>query len=447
MGVLDAVGHALAVTGTMTWEITWSLILGFTLSAVVQALVRRESVIRLLGDDRPGTLALATGLGAASSSCSYAAVALARSLFRKGASFTAAMVFEIASTNLVIELGIILALLISWQFTVAEFAGGPVMIVLVAVAFRLFVRKQLIDAAREQAGKGLAGSMEGHAAMDMSISSGGSLWRRLASREGYTSVSHIFVMEWASVIRDVLGGLLIAGAIGAWVPDAFWRHLFLTGHPLAARLWGPVIGPVISLLSFVCSIGNVPLAAVLWNGGISFGGVVAFIFADLIIIPILLIYRKYYGTKMMLVILGIFYAAMVIAGYFIEFVFGAVGLVPAERAAKVSAQGISWNYTTILNIIFLVLAAALLVRFFGTGGLSMLEAMGGSPDDHDHRARGGIMPSSGTTCTRPVPHNSGTQLHRYGGLVTPRRKTRATLCPAASRNSARARDSIVIVPG
>jgi len=384
MRVLDAVGHALGVAGTMTWEITWSLILGFTLAAVIQALVRRETVIRLLGGDRPKTLALATGLGAASSSCSYAAVALARSLFRKGASFTAAMVFEIASTNLVIELGIILALLISWQFTLAEFIGGPIMIVLVAVAFRIFVRQRLIDAAREQSDKGLAGSMEGHAAMDMSITATGSFWRRLFSREGYTSVSHIFVMEWASVIRDIVVGLLIAGAVGAWVPDSFWRHLFLTGHPLAARLWGPVIGPVISLLSFVCSIGNVPLAGVLWNGGISFGGVTAFIFADLIIIPILIIYRKYYGTKMMLAILGIFYAAMVIAGYIIEFLFGALGLIPAERAAKVAEQGIQRNYTTILNIIFLLLAAGLLVRFFRSGGGPMLKMMGGSPEAQEH---------------------------------------------------------------
>src|SRR6202451_2346764 len=174
MRALDAIGHALAVAGSMTWQITWSLILGFTLSAVVQALVRRSTVVRLLGDDRPVTLARATGLGAASSSCSYAAVALARSLFRKGASFTAAMVFEIASTNLVIELGVIMALLIGWQFTLAEFVGGPVMIVLLAVAFRLFLRKRLIEAALAQADKGLAGSMEGHAAMDMSIHGDGS---------------------------------------------------------------------------------------------------------------------------------------------------------------------------------------------------------------------------------------------------------------------------------
>ena len=398
MRVLDALGHALSVAGSMTWQITWSLILGFTLSAVVQAVVRRSTVVRLLGSDRPAALARATGLGAASSSCSYAAVALARSLFRQGASFTAAMVFEIASTNLVIELGIILALLISWQFTLAEFIGGPIMIVLLAVAFRLFVRARLIDAAREQADKGLAGSMEGHAAMDMSIAGGGRFWRRLASREGYTSVSHIFVMEWAAVIRDVVIGLLIAGAVGAWVPDSFWQHLFLTGHPLAARLWGPIIGPVISVLSFVCSIGNVPLAAVLWNGGISFGGVISFIFADLIIIPILIIYRKYYGTRMMLVLLGTFYATMVLAGYAVEFLFTGLGLVPSERDAKVAEVAIQWNYTTVLNIIFLLLAAALLVRFFRTGGPAMLRMMGGRPEGHEphgHAAHAHGVPEAG----------------------------------------------------
>jgi hypothetical protein len=379
--VLQGLGHALSLAGSMTWEILWALILGFALAAVVQAVVRKSEVVKLMGDDRPRTLAIASGLGAASSSCSYAAVALARSLFRKGASFTAAMAFEIASTNLVVELGIILALLIAWQFTVAEFVGGPIMIVLLAVAFRLFLRKRLLDAAREQADRGLAGSMEGHAAMDMSIQASGPIWRRLRSPGASTAVSHIFVSEWAAVIRDIAIGLLIAGAIGAWVPDSFWRHFFLTSHPLAAKLWGPIIGPVVSMLSFVCSIGNVPLAGVLWNGGISFGGVVAFIFADLIILPILNIYRKYYGTRMMLFILGTFYATMVLAGYTIEFLFGALGLIPSGRHAKVVEASITLNYTSVLNIVFLALAAILVYRFIRTGGLAMLRMMGGGPED------------------------------------------------------------------
>ena len=383
MWIVEHLGQALKTSGLMTWQILWSLILGFTLSAVVQAVVRRETVSRLLGDSRPATLAKATGLGAASSSCSYAAVALARSLFRKGASFTSAIVFEIASTNLVIELGIILALLLGWQFALAEFVGGPLIIVMMALVFRLAVRGRLIEAAREQAEKGLAGSMEGHAAMDMSIEGDGSFARRLLSGKGLTSVSHIFVMEWAAVLRDIVIGLVVAGAVAAWVPDSFWQTLFLSDHQWLAQLWGPIVGPVIAVLSFVCSIGNVPLAAVLWNGGISFGGVISFMFADLIIVPILVIYRKYYGTKMMLVLLAAFYATMVIAGYLVEILFGGLGLVPDHGNAQVGTEGITWNYTTWLNLLSLALAAVLLIRFFSTGGGPMLAMMGGSPDESE----------------------------------------------------------------
>ncbi|HXY62937.1 MAG TPA: permease [Mycobacterium sp.] len=380
-----AVGHALALAGSMTWEILWALILGFALSAVVQAVVRRSTVVALLGDDRLRTLALAAGLGAASSSCSYAAVALARSLFRKGANFTAAMAFEIGSTNLVVELGIILALLMGWQFTAAEFVGGPLMILVLAVLFRLFVRSRLIEAARRQADRGLAGSMEGHAAMDMSIQREGSFLRRLLSRDGFTSVSHVFVMEWGAILRDLILGLLIAGAIAAWVPESFWQNFFFANHPVLSTVWGPIVGPFVAIVSFVCSIGNVPLAAVLWNGGISFGGVVAFIFADLLIIPILNIYRKYYGTAMMLTLLGTFYAAMVAAGYLVELIFGAASLIPSQRSATVMHAEITWNYTTWLNIVFAAVAGLLVLRFVATGGIPMLRMMGGSPDaEHEH---------------------------------------------------------------
>ena len=387
MGVVQAVGRALSMAAAMGWEILWPLVLGFFLSGVVQAVVRREQVTSYLADDSPRSLAWATGLGAASSSCSYAAVALARSLFRKGASLTAAMAFEIASTNLVLELGIILALLMGWQFTLAEFIGGPIMIIAVALGFRLWMRGRIVDAARDQAERGLAGSMEGHAAMDMSVQSEGTLRQRLFSPEGFTSVSHFYVMDWASVIRDIVIGLLIAGAFAAWVPTSWLQNFFLAGDPTAAKIWGPVIGPLVAVLSFVCSIGNVPLAAVLWNGGISFGGVISFIFADLIIIPIILIYRKYYGTGAALRITGIFYLAMVLAGYLIEILFGALNLVPTTRSATVIDAGFSWNYTTWLNLAFLTLTAILLTRFVRTGGLPMLQMMGGAPPNgqgHGH---------------------------------------------------------------
>lgn len=380
--LVHALLHALKLAGAMTWEILWALILGFILSAVVQAVVRRQAITKLLGNNKPKTIAIATGLGAASSSCSYAAVALAHSLWVKGADFTAAMAFEIASTNLVVELGIILALLIAWQFTLAEFIGGPLIIIFIALLFRLFLRKKLIDEAHFQSNKGLFGSMEGHAAMDMSIQRQGNFWQRLGSEAGFTAVSHIFVMEWAAILRDVIGGLLLAGAAGAWVPNSFWQRLFLTGHPLMSKVWGPLIGPLVSVASFVCSIGNVPLAGVLWNGGISFGGVVSFIFADLLIIPILIIYRKYYGTKMTILISSTFYLAMVLAGYVTEIIFSLLHLIPAERTAKITEATLSWNYTTVLNIAFMLVAGALVYRFVRTNGLPMLKMMSA---DHNER--------------------------------------------------------------
>ncbi len=388
---MSAIGHALQIAGSMTWEITWALILGFGLSAIVQALVPRQAVVRLLGGDRPRNLAVATGLGAASSSCSYAAVALARSLLRKGASFTAAMAFEIASTNLVVELGVILALLLGWQFTAAEFVGGPIMIVIMAVAFRVVLRDKLLRDARAQAGRGLAGSMEGHAAMDMSVRAEGSLPRRLLSGDGLTAVAHVFVMEWAAILRDLVIGLLIAGAIAAWVPESFWRTFFITGHPVGSALWGPLVGPLVAILSFVCSIGNVPLAAVLWKDGLSFGGVTAFIFADLLILPILNIYRKYYGAKMAALILGVFYLATVLAGYLVEGIFGGLGLVPSRASAVIPDSGVTWNYTTWLNIAFLLIAAVLLIRFAATGGMAMLKMMGGPAEGtaHHHHEHAG----------------------------------------------------------
>jgi uncharacterized protein len=379
-----AIVHALRLAAGMTWEILWALILGFALSGVVQAVVSKSEMTRLLPDDSPRSLTIATLLGAASSSCSYAAVALARSIFRKGANFTAAMAFEFASTNLVVELGIILAVLMGWQFTAAEFSGGVIMIVLLALLFRAFLTPKLVEMARRQAERGIAGRMEGHAAMDMSVT-GGSLLSRITSPRGFTATSHFFVMDWASIWVDVGGGLLIAGALAAWVPESFWQSFFLVRHPFWASVWGPLVGPLVAMLSFVCSIGNVPLAAVLWNGGISFGGVAAFIFADLIVLPILNIYRKYYGRRMAMFLFVTFYLTMAAADYVVEIVFGLLGLVPEHRTAKVIEASIQLNYTTVLNVIFLLLAAALLVRFLRTGGPAMLRMMGGDPaSDHDH---------------------------------------------------------------
>jgi uncharacterized protein len=248
------------------------------------------------------------------------------------------------------------------------------MIALLWLLFRFFLSRRLLGAARRQADRGVPGVMEGHAEMDMALTEG-PIAKRITSPEGFTTISHYFVMDWASIWKDIVGGLLIAGALAAWVPKEFWQVFFLQGSPLLAAIWGPLVGPVVAVLSFVCSIGNVPLAAVLWNGGISFGGVMAFIFADLIVLPVLNIYRKYYGWRMSLFLLATFYAAMVVAGLVVELVFGLLGLIPDERNARVLEASIQLNYTTVLNIVFLILAAVLVWRFLRTGGPGMLKEM------------------------------------------------------------------------
>jgi uncharacterized protein len=266
----------------------------------------------------------------------------------------------------------------------AEAVGALIMVALLVLLFRMFLSPRLVEEARRQAERGIAGRMEGHAEMDMSVTEGGSLWRRLTSPKGFTAVSHYFVMDWAMVWPDIAGGLLIAGALAAWVPNEFWQSFFLVEHPLLAAIWGPLVGPLVAIISFVCSVGNIPLAAVLWNGGISFGGVIAFIFADLIVLPVLNIYRKYYGLKMAAFLLVTFYAAMAAAALIVEGLFSVLGLVPRERAARVIETAVTWNYTTWLNIVFLALAAVLVWRFLRTGGPDMLRMMNRPHAAHAH---------------------------------------------------------------
>jgi uncharacterized protein len=385
---LSEIARALQMGAMMGWQMLWALILGFGLSAVVQATVSREKVAKLMPDGGPRSIAIASGLGAASSSCSYAAVAIARTLFRKGADFRAAMAFEFASTNLVFELGLSLIVLMGWRFAAAEFVGGPVMIVLLVVLLNLFFRKRLVEEARKQAERGLLGRMEGHAAMDMAAI-GDTWWARLRSPEAFTAVSNTFVMEWAAVLPDIVLGLVLAGCIAAWVPPAFWQQFFLVGHPVLARWWGPFAGPLVALVSFVCSVGNVPLAAVLWQHGLSFGGVVAFLFGDLVILPIVNIHRKYYGSRAALVLLVLFYIAMASAALAVEWIFLALHLTPHAHALNMAMDmDFRWDHTAVLNVVFLAFAAVLLWRFFRSGGAGMLRHMN-EPMDEGHEMRQG----------------------------------------------------------
>ncbi|HEY1456513.1 MAG TPA: permease [Candidatus Dormibacteraeota bacterium] len=374
MAVIQSVGQALQMAFFMFWEVLWPLTLGFLISAGVQSLVSRRAVVRVLGTDDLRGVAFATLLGAASSSCSYAATAVARGLFRKGATLANAILFEFASTNLVFELGLVLVVLLGWQFFGAELAGGLLMIGILAVIFKYTLRPSMVEAARVQAERGLKGRMEGHGAHDSAITDGPFL-KRVFSARALTLVSHYFYMDVTSLYQDLLLGFVIAGALAAWVPNTFWQALFLTGHPSVAGVWGPVIGPVISMLSFVCSVGNVPLAVVLWNGGISFGGVISFIFADLLILPILNIYRKYYGLRTSVYLLVVSYLAMVLAGWIIGGLFQLLGLTPAHHLITAFQTRPSWDYTTVLDLASLVVAAVLGWRFVTTGGPAMLRTM------------------------------------------------------------------------
>jgi uncharacterized membrane protein YraQ (UPF0718 family) len=377
--VLGHLGDALRLAFAMFWQVLWPLALGFLLSAVIEALVSKQAVARLLGKDSTQGVVTAAAFGAASSSCSYAAVALARTLFRKGASFTNTIIFEFASTNLVIELGLVLLILLGWQFLAGELAGGVLMVVLLALIFRATLTRPLVDAARAQAERGLYGRMEGHAAMDMSVSDG-PLLQRLVTPRAFTAIAHYFFMNIYSLWTDLVLGFLIAGALGAWVPDSWWSALFLTGHGAGTAVWGAFIGPLVAMISFVCSVGNVPLAAVLFRGGISFSGVISFIFADLIIIPILNIYRKYYTGRVSVYLFAVSYATMVLAGLAIGGLFSILHLTPTNRAITVFQTTISWNADTFLDIGFLVVIALLAVRFLRTGGIAMLRMMGQKPD-------------------------------------------------------------------
>jgi uncharacterized protein len=389
MFVVNAILHALQISVFMLWEVLWPLVLGFLLSAVVQTVVSKRAVVRALGRPDFKGFVLACGFGAASSSCSYAAVAVARALFRRGASFVNAMIFEFASTNLVFELGLVLLILLGWQFVAAEFAGGLLMAVILWIIFKFTLRERMVEAAKRQAERGIVGSnMEGHGEHDMSITDGPFL-TRLFSPRAFTAISQYFYMDVYSLYFDIGLGFLIAGALAAWVPNSVWQAFFLTNNPTLNEFWGPLIGPVISMLSFVCSVGNVPLAVVLWNGGISFGGVVSFIFADLIILPILNIYRKYYGGRMSLYLLVVSYLAMALAGFLVGGAFQLLGLVPANHHVAILETQPTWNYTSFLDIASIVLMAALAWRFFKTGGVSMVRMMSHPHEENAHPQHAG----------------------------------------------------------
>jgi uncharacterized membrane protein YraQ (UPF0718 family)/YHS domain-containing protein len=361
---LGDIGDSLREAFFMFWVTLWALILGFALSGAVQAFVSRDQMQRVMGDHRAASVARATGFGMVSSSCSYAATAMAKSLFQKGADFITAMVFMFASTNLVLELGIILLVLMGWQFAAAEFIGGPIMIVLLVVLGGYVFKRHLVDRARERV---QSGANAPHGPHDHDHEHGHDAaaiehapWRqKLTSAEGWSDAASYAIADIKMLRRELLIGYGVAGFLAVLVPMDFWNDVFWPGHGFWTSLQNAIVGPFIAFISFVCSVGNVPMAAALWHGGISFGGVISFIFADLIALPLVLIYRKYYGRRLTLRLFFTFWLVMSAAGLTVEGIFAALGQIPTARPEQVVHTGFEWNYTTVLNIVFLGVFAVL----------------------------------------------------------------------------------------
>jgi uncharacterized protein len=349
------VAHGIENAARMAYEVWWALVFGFAVSAVVQAWVPRERIERALSGSGFAPVARATALGAASSSCSYAAVAIAKSLFQKGASAASALAFQFASTNLVWELGLVLWILLGWRFTLAEFLGGAVLIVFMTILLRLFVSRKLEEEARDHARAADTGHVHPTAASTLPFR------RRLVSSEAWSDVAHNFRGDWQMLWKEIGIGFVLAGFAGL-IPNRVFEAAFLHDAPAPLRLLeNVVLGPLIAVVSFVCSVGNIPLAAVLWSGGISFAGVLAFIFADLIVLPIVAIYRKYYGSRFALRIVALMFVTMALAALAIDGIFSAASLVPHSRPKRSDVfMPIGLDYKLVLNLLGLFLFAALI---------------------------------------------------------------------------------------
>lgn len=353
MEVVVEVGRSLREGFFMFWETLWALVLGFGLSGAVQAFVSRDEMQRVMGDHGPASVARASAFGMASSSCSYAASAMAKSLFQKGADFISAMVFMFASTNLVLELGIVLIILLGWQFALAEFVGGPIMILLLVIVGGVVFKKRMVQEARAALDKRRDDDEHHHGPADDSQLQRLPWSQRLRSRAGWADAASYAIADITMLRRELVIGYAVAGALAVAVPMQAWNDIFIRGHGLWTSLENVVVGPFIAFISFVCSIGNVPMAAALWHGGISFGGVISFIFADLIALPLVAIYRKFYGPKLTLRLVATFWGVMAAAGLIVEGVFNLFGLIPSSRPMEIVRTSFQWNYTTFLNILFL----------------------------------------------------------------------------------------------
>jgi uncharacterized membrane protein YraQ (UPF0718 family) len=348
----------------MLWETLWALVLGFSLSAFLQVFFRKEQITKHFGRAGLREVALATFLGAVSSSCSYAATAAAKTFFKKGAALVPVLAFMFASTNLVLELGFLLWLLLGWTFVLAEVTGAFILIAVMWLLVRLTLPKGLEEAARAYVGDEVESCCHCH---EPEMESDEEPFKeKIRRRENWSRVADAFFMDAAMLWKEIAIGFLMAGFLMALVPENWWEKLFIAhGTGFTRLIENAIVGPLIGVASFACSCGNIPLASVLWSGGISFGGVISFIYADLIIIPLILIYRKYYGNKAALYITVILFVSMVIAGIIVDLLFAALGLVPNVRPPSAIAQmSFQWDCTAWLDFAAIFLSGWFLVIHF-----------------------------------------------------------------------------------
>ena len=390
--VVDGVLESLRIGFGFLWTAAWAIIMGITITSLVQVYVSKEQMAKVLGEGDVSGLTKATVFGAASSGCSFGAVAIGKGLFKKGAHAVNFLAFMFASTNLIVELGLMILILLGWEFLLAELLGGVILIAVMALIVHLTLPENLFESVREELIQreheqgtmedptcGMEGKDEYSLVTDggetvkfcsegcletyrQEMSSSGGWRDELLSWGGWYKVGNQYRKEWSMIWKDVIAGFLISGFVIVFVPQWVWNTLFIQGDGLLVTAENAVMGVAIAVLSFVGSIGNVPFAVALWGGGVGFAGVIAFVYADLITIPVLNVYRKYYGWKVMLYILGVFFVTMAFSGFLMEVLFNALGIVPNLTGGNTPNEKAYFklNYTFYLNLIAFALTGFLL---------------------------------------------------------------------------------------
>jgi uncharacterized membrane protein YraQ (UPF0718 family) len=363
MSFLSLYSEAVLTSLGYFWKALWAFVLGYIISSMIQVFVTRDRMQKAMGEAGRGSVALGTFFGFISSSCSFAALATTKALFKKGAGFVPAMSFLLASTNLVIELGIIIAVFLGWQFVVGEYVGGILLVLFAWLGYRMTRPTKMIKKARRR--------LRDQEGMEETDNNQPDWQDKLQSLDGWRQVARKYFMEWGMVWKDVTVGFTIAGIIAAFVPPVFFKTLFIGAGEGSSSLsfWAVlqniVIGPIAAFFTFIGSMGNIPLAAILYNNGVSFGGIMAFIFSDLVVFPVIRINAKYYGWKMALYILGLLFGSLIVSSLVLHYGFSLLGILPDSSTSTAQSNRFAIDYTFFLNLAFLAVSGVLAWLAFG----------------------------------------------------------------------------------